>query len=501
MIPTIGSDIDGPSGERSLRLERHIGAGAFGIVFRALDLTSDIAYAVKFPQAFFFGSQEDLTAFRNEVIAAQRIQHPNVVRVLHIHTDEANIPPYLVMEFMQDGTLEDALDRFRTKQTDVPAQLVALWSDELIRGIAAINAEMLHRDLKPDNIFVDANHLKIGDFGLSKIIHAATRSKSFKGRQHVLYMAPEAWRLEQNCIQLDMYAAGIVLYQIASLHYPYELPPDLFDFDACREMHFYQQHTPVCDRRSDLPVSFSHFIARLLEKNPDDRFPDWHTATIALEEAWESAAPPEAESPPALESLLSETQRVHDLHARRRLQEERHRQQVIERRKLDDFQALQILETITETVRAFNAKSALGQIEQDWRVQTHTFRLPYGGRVRLTFSTIEPPLLLRSGTVRFCALLTNSRGVGLNYLLRRTSDQDLYGHWIVCRARLSGFADPRRVPPRPYPFGFDFDEIAEIARSDGGSHIYEVELNDGIADAFLQIVLDAMEAARPDGPG
>ena len=90
----------------------------------------------------------------------------------------------------------------------------------------AINAKMLHRDLKPDNILLDGDIPKIGDFGLSKLVGAATRSQTFKGGQQIFYMAPEGWKFDKNEIQIDMYALGIVLYEIAALRYPYMLPAD-----------------------------------------------------------------------------------------------------------------------------------------------------------------------------------------------------------------------------------------------------------------------------------
>ena len=96
--------------------------------------------------------------------------------------------------------------------------------DQLVDGIEAINAKMLHRDLKPDNILIGADGLKIGDFGLSKIVGAATRSRTFKGGQHILYMAPEGWKQETNQIQIDMYSMGIIFFEIASLAFPYDYP-------------------------------------------------------------------------------------------------------------------------------------------------------------------------------------------------------------------------------------------------------------------------------------
>jgi len=104
----------------------------------------------------------------------------------------------------------------------------------------AINARVLHRDLKPDNILFVGDVLKVADFGLAKLVGAATRTVTFKGGQHVLYMAPEVWDGKRNEIQIDMYAAGLVLFQVSTLQFPLAVPPNAANLDAFRRMHLLQ---------------------------------------------------------------------------------------------------------------------------------------------------------------------------------------------------------------------------------------------------------------------
>src|SRR5579859_1581848 len=112
ILPTSGMLI-GSADNRQLCLEEPLGAGAFGMVFKARHLTDGTIYAVKFPQYAVFGGEPDKTAFLNEVRASQEIQHPNVVRVIHVEVDSPELPPYLVMEFIAGGTLKDRLDHIR----------------------------------------------------------------------------------------------------------------------------------------------------------------------------------------------------------------------------------------------------------------------------------------------------------------------------------------------------------------------------------------------------
>ncbi len=178
--------------------------GAFGVVFLATDTTNNAKYAVKFPQHIVFGGSPDLRGFLNKVTAAREVQHPNVVRVLHTETNLPNTPPFLLMEYLPGGTLKSCLDALSASGGTIPPVLVRQLAENLIDGMEAINAKMLHRDLKPDNILLDGDTPKIGDFGLSKLVGAATRSQTFKGGQQILYMAPEGWKFDKNEIQIDM---------------------------------------------------------------------------------------------------------------------------------------------------------------------------------------------------------------------------------------------------------------------------------------------------------
>src|SRR5437867_7017735 len=88
-------------------------------------------------------------------------------------------------------------------------------------GAQAINERLIHRDIKPDNIIITENDIpKIGDFGISKVLGAATRPESFKGGQHLRYMAPEGWSMTTNTPKLDVYSTGIVFYEMITGEHP-----------------------------------------------------------------------------------------------------------------------------------------------------------------------------------------------------------------------------------------------------------------------------------------
>jgi len=510
-IPTPGTLVTGPSGNDCLRLGQPLGQGAFGVVYRATDTTSGTEYAVKFPYATF-GSEAELTAFFNEVQAATQISHPNVVRVVYVETAGTSIP-YIVMEFISGGTLKSELDALRTDGKTVDLSLLQSLTTGLIDGIAAINARMLHRDLKPDNILLDGNTPKIGDFGLSKIVGAATRSHTFKGGQHVLYMAPEGWKLETNTIHLDMYAMGIVLFEIATLNYPFDQPSMGADITTIQNMHLYQSPKAVTVFRRDLPVGFSHIVARMLEKRPQDRFGSWDEVKQALQQLWQ-AQPPSNPARSSVTSLLHTAQQIHEASTRSRLEAEKRAEEEEATRRLDMFSFQKLLDTLSKTVEEFNRQSALGQIRAGWSAQaleqiakngsryTAQITLPNDGKISLSAFWVNPPLSLTTGKVYYVVYMVDNTGSGFNYLLCRNDEKDLYGKWSVCRARNMALVHPSEIKHRSEPFGFDdgmdfsgdirIQSIRHLELADRSIHIYTVQFSDDIEGAFLELLERAM---------
>ena len=500
-IPVAGLVIPGPGGPDTIRLERPLGGGAFGVVFLGRDTATGAAYAVKFPQYAVFGGEPELRAFFNEVRAAREIRHANVVEVLHVEVDTPDLPPFLVMPHVAGGTLHARLHAIRTAGQSVDPATVRRWSEALVDGMEAINAKMLHRDLKPDNILLDGEVPKISDFGLSKVIGAATRTQTFKGGQHMLYMAPEGWKLETNAIQIDMYALGIVLYEMAALRYPYEIPADPIGSEAFKQMHLFQQAAPLQTHRPDLPLAFCQTVARLMEKRPQDRFATWQDVRAALRKAF-GPGPAPAAPPPLVRALVETVGAAHGEQTRKRLESEQEEAARRERTQMHAYQMTQLVQALAEAAQAFNQASVIGAIDvqRKFPARKCEFRLPLGESIHLKCFDVEPPMPLKRGEVRFAALLQNPDGMGLNFLLCRSDPTDLYGTWIPCRARVSGIIDrSKRYYPTVEPFGFDAPDIHHLATADGGMHAYVLEFPEqSVGDIFLESVRAAVER-RPSG--
>ena len=143
---------------------------------------------------------------------------------------------------------------------------------DIAQGAQAINEKLIHRDIKPNNILIEGGKLKIGDFGISKFVDESTRLNTFKGGQHVAYMAPEGWQNQANTFKLDVYSVGLVFYQILSLKHPLAgKVADPSKFLEWEKVHLYEQCPDVRTFRDEVPVSISQLVSRMVSKRPGDR--------------------------------------------------------------------------------------------------------------------------------------------------------------------------------------------------------------------------------------
>jgi serine/threonine protein kinase len=216
---SIGTILNGPSSE-SLCVEEFINHGGFGEVW-AVGQTSRANFAIKTLLTGRLSTDGPFKALMNEMRMAQQIKHPNVVDLLFVNDDPASdYGPYLVSEFIPGGTLEDEIQRCKESKTDIVLEVAVRMMLQIAEGLRAINERIIHRDVKRDNILMDGLTLKIGDFGMAKLVAESTRLATFKGCGHLFYMAPEGWLSETNTPKLDIYAAGLVFYRILTLEHP-----------------------------------------------------------------------------------------------------------------------------------------------------------------------------------------------------------------------------------------------------------------------------------------
>jgi serine/threonine-protein kinase len=185
-----------------------------GEVFRADDLTLDQPVALKFLPEEVAADPDRLAQFHAELRTARQVSHKNVCRLYDL--GEADGRPFLTMEYVDGEDLASLLRRIgripQDKAIEIARQLCAGLSAAHERGV-------LHRDLKPANIMIDGDgNVRIADFGLAVAAGDTTASRAGTPQ----YMAPELLAGGQASVKTDIYALGLVLFELFTGRRPYE---------------------------------------------------------------------------------------------------------------------------------------------------------------------------------------------------------------------------------------------------------------------------------------
>lgn len=444
----IGIEIIGQNSER-FRIEKLLGAGSFGEVYKAVGTTSGTVVAVKLApkQKLNDPLTLSLRTVLNEVrMALLEVSHPNVIRMLYVDTgSDADIGPYVMMEYVEGGTLQKLLD-------DRLAESKHFTLEEalgLMRGIAlgaqAINEHLIHRDIKPDNILLDGSPAlprpRIADFGIAKKTVDSTRPETFKGIQAFRYMAPEVWRDERNTPKIDVYSVGLVFYQILTLEHPlFSFVVDPFDVIKWRDVHLSTPCSDVRASRSDVPQSIAKLLLRMTDKSPGNR-PDWDEVlrTLTIKEM------PSAPSVPIDPQLIAvmkrqADERLREEHAKTAAQLERQKEAERHQSQGEEYKqsALRLLTKFDEIIGTLNQHDTAYPINIDGE---GTLRRSYG---LPNYRSIECELfpyhgrLLRSRQYYLLGggYLGISGSLSMNLLLTGQPDDIAAASWVAVEANV-----------------------------------------------------------------
>jgi eukaryotic-like serine/threonine-protein kinase len=261
------------------RLDAPLGEGSFGVVWRGTHVLMKKRVAIKFLHTDLERHSESLTRFRREAQAAANISHPNVCTATDFGETEAGAL-YLVMELLEGHTLDEVLHA----EGRMPAARVIELGAQIADGLhAAHQRDILHLDLKPENLMLTAldgaEQVKILDFGIAKVPREIEETTEEDGVTQTLtrrvhgtpgYMAPEQIVDGELSPATDLYALGNVLYELLSG----QLPFDDDDLVALMTKHM---RDPVPALRgvapdAQLPEGLVALVMRLLEKRPERRF-------------------------------------------------------------------------------------------------------------------------------------------------------------------------------------------------------------------------------------
>ena len=283
-------------GER-YQLQESIGRGGMATIYRGRDRRTDRVVAVKVLHDVSTTDAKFVARFAREAKAASRLQHPNIVRVYDYGQDEGTY--YMVMELVEGTDLRRYL-RSRGVLDSLRATIIA---HDVALGLgAAHRRRIVHRDVKPQNILVGQNgSIKLTDFGIASVYHSMDASRLTTTGMTlgtVEYMPPEQAQGEIVSPAADVYALGIVLYEMLTGRTPFDGKTPV----AVAMQHIQEAPTPPGQFNPHIAPALEGIILRCLEKVPGMRFRDGSQLARALESFSEAefaeTYPPGPESSP-----------------------------------------------------------------------------------------------------------------------------------------------------------------------------------------------------------
>ncbi len=290
-------------------IEQRIGVGGMGKVYRARHLFLKTEHAIKVILPHNLGDDPELVKrFRQEAIATAAIRHPNIVAVTDFDVINDEVP-FLVMEYVKGRSLDNLI----TEEGALPLPKVLELMEAICLGVeAAHGMGVIHRDLKPLNILLQEGvpvrfGLKVLDFGLAKLRRddmvgslILARTTGVVGSPY--YMAPEQWSEEEADIRTDIYALGVILYQMLSGVVPFKGPSIM----SVMKQHLFNAPPALPASTRPLPPELQAVVQRALAKDREHRPANvtefWREVSAAAhpELARTQYVPPAKQAPPDL---------------------------------------------------------------------------------------------------------------------------------------------------------------------------------------------------------
>jgi serine/threonine protein kinase len=289
-----------------------LGAGGMGEVYHARDTRLDRDVAIKILTASLGADPRRRERFEREARIISSLNHPNICALFDVGRDGDH--DFLVLEYLEGEPLDRRLAALKGRP--LPLKQALLIAAQIADGLdKAHRAGVVHRDLKPQNIFLTKNGAKLLDFGLAKM--ATTSPDSVTDPPSVtppsvrpplcnvtidgtivgtfFYMAPEQLAGRDADARTDIYAFGLVLYEMVTGQRPFDREGDTGVITAV----FEREPPPLSAVVATLPVTLDRIVRTCLAKDPDDRFQSAHDLLLQLRWAAESALDQAEDARPA----------------------------------------------------------------------------------------------------------------------------------------------------------------------------------------------------------
>ncbi|MBK5111490.1 MAG: serine/threonine protein kinase [Thermoleophilia bacterium] len=274
MIGTVLSD--------RYRLEAKLGSGGMSTVYLARDEVLDRPVAVKLMHGEMTDQPDQLERFNQEARAVAKLSNPNVVAVIDAGEDGGR--PYIVLEYVQGETLKQRISRIGA----LDATEALAYALEVAQGLSvAHEREMVHRDVKPQNVLIDSTgRAKLTDFGISRQLNEEGVTEAGRVVGTTDYVAPEQAMGKEVDPRSDIYSLGIVLYEMLTGDVPFEAENQI----GVAMKHVNDELPDIQHERSDLSSASARAVEKATAKNPVDRYQTIEAMSDDLQAALEVEA-------------------------------------------------------------------------------------------------------------------------------------------------------------------------------------------------------------------
>ena len=260
-----------------VRIEKLLARGGMAEVYLGSHLTLERPVAVKVLHSYIEEEPILLERFQREARVVAGLRHPNIVQIFDFDTMDGH--PYIVMEYLRGPTLATYLRHIHQRKKRVPLQLVARLLHQLTSALDYAHGQsVIHRDIKPGNILLHTKTDNIAldqtlpndveaivtDFGLVRVVNAASQTVSGFISGTPAYASPEQARGDQTDHRTDLYSLGVVLYEMLAGRIPFEADNTV----TILHMHLHTNPAPI----SGASPKVQAVVDRALRKNPDERY-------------------------------------------------------------------------------------------------------------------------------------------------------------------------------------------------------------------------------------
>lgn len=258
---------------------KELGQGGMGVVYHCHDefLQRDVALKMLLPE--LMTNQHTVDVFHQEARLAAQLEHPNIVTIFDIGKEERRhkIHHYIAMEYLPGGNLAGRIAR-----REVSIEHTLNWMKQLANGLQFAHKKgVVHQDIKADNIFITLEgDLKIGDFGLARLLAGRAKTRSSHGMGTPAYMSPELCKGEPQDNRSDVYSMGVLYYEMATGDLP-------FKARGMVEMAVKHSTAPIPSSRKanpQVPEVLDKVIQKMMAKAPDDRYQSMAEVLTILDE-------------------------------------------------------------------------------------------------------------------------------------------------------------------------------------------------------------------------